>query len=1400
MGKSDLRVIIGADASNFNKNIKAAQGQLIKFENVAKSVGSSIKTALVGAFAIDSAQRFFSTMIDAGRGFEDQMARVKAISNASAKNFEMMRKEAARLGSTTKYSASQAAAALENLVRNGLSATKATKALSSVLELAGANAIELAEAADIVTNTMNMFEISIDDLNRVNDVLSSTTAKSATNLTDLYEALKYSAPTANLFGIQIEEVNAALGVLANQGIKGSQAGTTLRNVLNSLVKPSKQAADILANLGIDEVSIKMDGLLGTLEKLKGLNIEDFVRIFGKEFGGITKALVDRGDLTAALKKELDNSMGEAARMFEQGSGNFNKALDNFSSTFEGAMIKMFDAIKPALTGTINWFTNLINVFQDGKAMGAGAITALVGGLSVYINTVRKAVKEENLLTKAHNEHISEVQDLVDLIKKNTILSAENSDVLRIQDIRYLQTALKDVELDEFKELKDVVDRINLDKLNNEFDKFKDLYEEAFGQKLELPVSARTIVTSIDEISAKVFDLERNIKNYKNQLKKDPHNDFLKESINDASDEIRRLKSIQNEIRQLDIKAVDSFGQAIDKVNNKLQGATFKKSATVAGSMFDTIAKKAKSCATTIASFFGGWATIGITALSAAVTAIYHQWNKLNEAVRESKRIQKEAQSANEKLDISFKNIVNELAKAEKGSIAWSSRLAILKRDYPDLVDELRLSEVHLNSTSSAFLNLANAMDEVLSRQKELNLAEAAGAARDRLNKAYFDNDYGWFGGNTEFSKRQKAVLERTNDDFKENVKLGFWEIAQVLSQQLQGTSEEVRAKKLAEIHNILKTKVVPQGLGWGVDDPRTKQYADKVSLDIYNDYMKRAGNAIANLPNINGSTFKTNVSDDLSKYVYKALQRLNEHTANTMKDAPFKATEGEDKYITEETQRFASQLIDEIINKFKNVKIDGKDFREILKMDANFAEIMDVARTKWEEVEKSTGAGTGGSGSGAKSMNEELLEAEDEYAATMQMLADLCEKDLIETEEFDSRHLAALGKLISVYERWWKDLDEAQENVYHEWVRYYKELKAESPVDDGSLAKQIAQDKGNYKNSLNEILGRKSGIDIFSDNMQFQEGRLEHLRGQLEDLKALREEYLGKGFDNEIKSLDGAIITLTQHVEELDKAFTAERLKEFKKELSDLTWDVGTASYDTFVGLGEAFISVNNAMDTLSNLDEYKTEWERFVAGFQAFISITDTMLNTALGIKELAEMFKELRKQKELFNAIESGSKVADIAGIEGEAAAVVAAEATKSAAIETAAVANIAAKLAQAKAAQILMAAESTAAYAGIPFAGVGLAAAQIAEMEALIAAAASLPAFANGGIVGGNSYIGDKVLARVNSGEMILNQKQQKNLFSMLNNGSVNGGGQVKFKIEGKELVGVLKNYNNIKGKVQ
>lgn len=1393
MGKSDLRVFIGADASNFNKNIKAAQGQLIKFENVAKSVGSSIKTALVGAFAIDSAQRFFSTMIDAGRGFQDQMARVKAISNASSKNFEMMRKEAARLGATTKYSASQAAAALENLVRNGLDARKATKALSSVLELAGANAIELAEAADIVTNTMNMFSLSVDELNRVNDVLSKTTASSATNLTDLYEALKYAAPTANLFGINIEEVNAALGVLANQGIKGSQAGTTLRSILNSLVKPSAEAAKVLGNLGIDEVSIKLDGLIGTLQKLQGLSNTDYATIFGKEFGGYAATLINSNDLTKQLKSTLDGSMGEAARMFQQGAGRFNTAIDSFKSAFEAAMIKIFDAVEPALTSAVNWFTHLVSAVTDARvALSAFGATLANIGIRKYIDEFKK-IKAENAEINATTDLLQSVRN--SLSSKQVITEGENEVPVWINSIsRYsdlingatkatdsLKKAFKNIDSGQLKKVWKELD--NIDKIlqglgDKPLDIFKYLVK---GDEVEL----EGLKVALDKYINEVFT---DTGSYFNEY-------FGDLNAKDAREMAARYKKqFESALKSINGKGVLDLATAFNLLNREVD-KTPKKVRAIIGP-FQNFWKTIKKGASDVLAFMGGWPGLILNAVNIAIPVVVDGFRNLNKSIKDAKKTMADAAGQNHKLNYSFRTLVEELSKAEKGSLGWQTRLAILKRDYPDLVEELRKSGIVLDDVAKGFGDIAKSLDEVIKKQEKMNLVEAANAARDALNKAYLEGDYNWLekltkGGSAYKYQFEEAVDHAKTDDDVAAIETYFWEIGQIV------TSTRKEAEKIAEIHRVL-TSVKGLTDGYNING---------VAKKIVENYQKKVGNAIGKIPNL-----KENLNDDtfvaekitLDKFystLTKAFNQLEKKEKDATEEAKVRFPDdvtSQKNYIENQVRTLALTLVDELISAFKDIDIEGQLGQELLKKSAKFNAIRQKANVAG--ITSDTGGST---------KSDPIADAEKAYKQELDTLAAELKQKYITEEQYEEGKLNALKTIMNVYRSQGRVLS----SVYDNYIKQHNELAntikkrkdAEEEMwrdlrETNARDEQIEGRKKEYKQSLAEILGRKSGIDPFSDNMQFQEGRLEHLKGQLEDLKALREEYLGKGFDDEVKKLDGAIVTLTKHVEDLDKSFTAERLKEFKKELSYLTWDVGTASYDTFVGLGEAFISVNNAMKTLSNLDEYETEWERFVAGFQAFISITDTMLNTALGIKELAEMFKELRKQKELFNAIDSGSKVADIAGIEMEAAAVVQAEATKTAAKETAAAADIATKMLQAEAAQILMAAESAAAYAAIPFVGPALAAAQIAEMKALILAAASLPAFANGGIVGGNSYIGDKVLARVNSGEMILNQKQQKNLFSMLNNGSVNGGGQVKFKIEGKELVGVLKNYNNIKGKVQ
>lgn len=1393
MGKSDLRVFIGADASNFNKNIKAAQTQLLKFENVAKSVGSSIKTALVGAFAIDSAQRFFSTMIDAGRGFQDQMARVQAVSNASSKNFEMMRKEAARLGATTKYSASQAAAALENLVRNGLDARKATKALSSVLELAGANAIELAEAADIVTNTMNMFSLSVDELNRVNDVLSKTTASSATNLTDLYEALKYAAPTANLFGINIEEVNAALGVLANQGIKGSQAGTTLRSILNSLVKPTAEAAKVLGNLGIDEVSIKLDGLIGTLQKLQGLSNTDYATIFGKEFGGYAATLINSNDLTKQLKSTLDGSMGEAARMFQQGAGRFNTAIDSFKSAFEGAMIKIFDAVEPALTSAVNWFTHLVSAVTDARvAFSAFGATLANIGIRKYIDEFKKI--------KAENAEINATTDLLQSIRKGlsnkeVITEGENDVPVWINSIsRYsdlINGATKAT--DSLKKAFKNIDSGQLKKVWKELDNV-DKILQSIGDK---PLDIFKYLVRGDEIDLE--GLKQALNEYVNEVFTEGGK-YFSEYFGDMDQAQAKKaantykKQFESALKSLNVKGVLNLATAFDLLNREVD-KTPKKVRVIIGP-FQNFWKTIKKGASDVLAFMGGWPGLILNAINIAIPVVVDGFRNLNKSIKDAKKTMADAAGQNHKLNYSFRTLVEELSKAEKGSLGWQTRLAILKRDYPDLVEELRKSGVVLDDVAKGFGDIAKSLDEVIKKQEKMNLVEAANAARDALNKAYLEGDYNWLekltkGGSAYKYQFEEAVDHAKTDDDVAAIETYFWEIGQIV------TSTRKEAEKIAEIHRVL-TSVKGLTDGYNING---------VAKKIVENYQKKVGNAIGKIPNL-----KENLNDDtfvaekitLDKFystLTKAFNQLEKKEKDATEEAKVRFPDdvtSQKNYIENQVRTLALTLVDELITAFKDIDIEGQLGQELLKKSAKFNAIRQKANVAG--ITSDTGGST---------KSDPIADAEKAYKQELDTLADELKQKYITEEQYEEGKLNALKTIMNVYRSQGKVLSD----VYADYIKQHRELadiiKKRKDSEDAmwkdmretnARDEQIENDKGDFRNQLQEILGRKSGIDLYSDFLTKTEGGLNHLQGQLEDLKVLREQYLGKGFDKEVNVLTGAITKLEEKVKDLDKAFNAERLKEFRKELNDLSMNTGVAAYDTFIGLGNAFITVKNALDTFGDLSEIEDGWERFVAGFQAFISITDTMVNTVLGIRDLAEMFKELTKQKEIYNAVKTGAQAADIAAIEGEAAAVVAAEATKSAAIETAAVANIAAKVAQAQAAQILMAAESTAAYAAIPFAGPALAAAAIAEMKALILAAAALPAFANGGIVGGNSYIGDKVLARVNSGEMILNQKQQKNLFSMLNNGSVNGGGQVKFKIEGKELVGVLKNYNNIKGKVQ
>ena len=350
-----LKALLQLETKQFQQGLNKIKKQLNGFGNFLKS-----------AFAVGSITAFGKQMVNVSKDFEDAMARVKAITNASTTEFEAMSKEARRMGETTRYTASEAAAALENLTRNGMSASQATKALSGVMQLAQANAIGLAEAADIVTNTLNMFGLSVENTTRVNDVLSSTAGNAATNITELYEALVNAAPAARVLNFDIEEVSAAIGALAQAGVKGADAGTQLRMSLTKMADPKIIAKMQEMGVQIDEQSMKEEGLLKTVEKLRDahLDLTDLVKIFSQRGAVGMQQLINSYEDFNKLLVVTKNSAGTTARMFQDGVGTTRKELDTLRSMYEGLLLTIGSKTSGVINGAVKQLQNLINNFKS----------------------------------------------------------------------------------------------------------------------------------------------------------------------------------------------------------------------------------------------------------------------------------------------------------------------------------------------------------------------------------------------------------------------------------------------------------------------------------------------------------------------------------------------------------------------------------------------------------------------------------------------------------------------------------------------------------------------------------------------------------------------------------------------------------------------------------------------------------------------------------------------------------------------------------------------------------------------------------------------------------------------------------------------------------------------------
>ena len=395
---------IAAATKKFQNHAKNAAAATKNLGNRFKETGGKMAN-MQSAVAALGAGAALKSVVSTTNDFQTALNNVEAITATTTENMKMLEAEAKRLGATTQFSASQAADAMGFLGMAGLDTKDIMAAMPGTLQLAAAGSLDLASAADIATNVMAQMGMDVSELGKVNDALAFTASKANTSVAEMAEGLKTVGATASTVGVDLNTTSALLGKLADVGVKGSEAGTFLRNAFLRLLRPTKKAKDTLKRLSINLKDFttpdgKLKNFTGLIEKLKvsGATAGQIMNIFEQQGGqAILGLLKSGGPAIDELKTKIDNAGGAAERMAKVKMKGLPGAIKTLQSSFEGLIIAIGTKLSPIIEKLMNnlsalfsWLTtNAPGLVTFGAAvLGLGAaITALVPVVGIIISAM-----------------------------------------------------------------------------------------------------------------------------------------------------------------------------------------------------------------------------------------------------------------------------------------------------------------------------------------------------------------------------------------------------------------------------------------------------------------------------------------------------------------------------------------------------------------------------------------------------------------------------------------------------------------------------------------------------------------------------------------------------------------------------------------------------------------------------------------------------------------------------------------------------------------------------------------------------------------------------------------------------------------------------------------------------
>lgn len=425
------------ELNNLNNELRNTPNQLqaigqdmqatgAKIQNVGKAVSSVGKTMTTHVTAPIVAMGAAAVKVTAD--FDSSMSKVAAVSGATGSDLEQLRTKAREMGAQTKFSASEAAEAMNYMAMAGWKTGDMLNGVEGIMDLAAASGEDLATTSDIVTDALTAFGKSAQDSGRLADIMAAASSNANTNVSMMGETFQYAAPVAGALGISMEDTAVAVGLMANAGIKASQAGTALRTGLTNLVKPTKQMKAAMDKYGIaivenDDGSVNLrDTMISLREKMGDMSETEQAAaagaIFGKNAMSGWLAVVNGSDKDfEKLTEAVDKSNGTAKRMAETMQDNLAGQVTILKSQVEELGISFGEQLVPYVSKAVekvqdivNWFSQLDESEKDqiikmaALAAAAGPVITTVGNLitaggKIY-GTVGKVIEVVGGLTAA----------------------------------------------------------------------------------------------------------------------------------------------------------------------------------------------------------------------------------------------------------------------------------------------------------------------------------------------------------------------------------------------------------------------------------------------------------------------------------------------------------------------------------------------------------------------------------------------------------------------------------------------------------------------------------------------------------------------------------------------------------------------------------------------------------------------------------------------------------------------------------------------------------------------------------------------------------------------------------------------------------------------------------------